>query len=182
MTRKMEKGVRKEHRFDDLLALKATKTDLDLDTGALDGNPARKIRGLQTSCSGQRNARRGARSILDGERELDVRDGEALLVGRVGRQRGRRGEGERGGVFCCEKIRKRRIRSIGAPNFVARLRLTTRMFRTLSHHGNTRSTHARTSSKSSGWRAECVASTTFLVASATSNAAKPSLTTEQACL
>ena len=103
MTRKMEKGVRKEHRFDDLLALKATKTDLDLDTGALDGNPARKIRGLQTSCSGQRNARRGARSILDGERELDVRDGEALLVGRVGRQRGRRGEGERGGVFCCEK-------------------------------------------------------------------------------
>jgi len=90
----MEKGVRKEHRFDDLLALKATKTDLDLNTSALDGNPARKIRGLQTSCSGQRNARRGARSILDGERKLDVRDGEALLVGRVGRHRGGRGEGE----------------------------------------------------------------------------------------
>ena len=57
------------------------KTHLDLDTVALDGNPARKIRGLQFSSRGHRSARRGARSDLDGEGKLDVRNREALLVG-----------------------------------------------------------------------------------------------------
>ena len=82
-----------------------------------------------------------------------------------------------------EKNRRiRRIETTNAAAFVALLRKLILVSRTLSHHGSARSTHARTSSKSSGWRAECVASTTFLSAAATSDAEKPSWTTEQACL
>ena len=77
-TQKVEKrNTRRARR----LATTEKKTHLDLDSIALDGNPARKIRGLQFSSRGHRSARRGARSSLDGERELDVRDRESLLVG-----------------------------------------------------------------------------------------------------
>lgn len=93
--KKSEKGRRgrwrKEYakRVGVLQRLTTKKTHLDLHTVALDGDAARKIRDLQCSSRGHRSARRGAPSSLDGERELDVRNREALLCGVL------RGEEER---------------------------------------------------------------------------------------
>ena len=99
------------------------------------------------------------------------------------RERRERVEGECGGKkLALKKKPMRRILSLSAPVFIAQLRTTPQLISTLSHHGKMRSTQARTSSKSSGWRTECVPSTTFLVAAATSDAEKPSLAMSEAYL